>query len=82
MVDLDVVHAAVEYVKLGLHPGGCCEQMLLGSLEGAARRCHPLALECLPATYEAVRAVVPAEARDSAEAISRWIAHGGLGHKA
>ncbi len=81
MVDSDVVEAAVNYVKYGLHPGGCCMQMILGNLEGAAMRCHPLAAECLPATYEAVRSVVPKEARDSAEAIVTWFDHKGLSGK-
>lgn len=75
-VDIDVVTAAKNYVKYGLHPGSCCVQILLGDFEGAAQSCHPVALAFLPATFEVVRLVVPAEARDSVEAIERWIERG------
>jgi hypothetical protein len=77
-IDVDVVQSAHNYVVYGLEPGSCCMQMLLGDLEGAARACHPNALKALPNTYQAVRDLVPAEARDSVIAIRSWIAHNGL----
>lgn len=77
MVDDDLITAAKNYVKYGLHPGSCCLQILLGDFDGAANACHPVALACLPATYEVVRLIVPAEARDSVDAIKRWIKRGG-----
>jgi hypothetical protein len=78
IVDTDVVEAAVNYVKYGLHPGSCCMRILHGNLEAAALACHPVALPYIPATYQAVRALVPPEARDSMLAINHWIAHHGL----
>lgn len=78
LADQGVIEDALTFAALGLEPGGCTMRMILNDLEGATKRCHPIAKPHIHNTFAAVRHIVQPLNLTSPDDVKAWMMHGGL----
>lgn len=78
LADQGVIEDAMTFAALGLEPGGCTMRMILNDLEGATKRCHPIAKPHIHNTFAAVRHIVRPLNLTSPDDVQAWMQQGGL----
>lgn len=78
LADQGVIEDAMAFAALGLEPGSCTMSMILNDLEGATKRCHPVAKPHIHNTFAAVRHIVHPLNLTSPDDVRAWMQQGGL----